>query len=687
MKEGFLNARDFGASGSEYKTTAHATSGSNVFTLDDVGDFKVGEEVYLPGANIHFETQVLFERKDMRPPHIRRPWKFYTKIEENQVEFRGYDGSQGDWVTYFFDIYPEAPNTFRWSKNYGRDWCEDVPLKTGEWTSLGDGTEVKINDFKQREWGATAIFVCSSRLFATIEKIDGNTVTLTAAANKTCASEIMHSDSAAIQRAIDAAIAEKKNVFLPNGRYRLTKTLQIINPTDFTFEGESGVNTVLDNSLGALGVESQEGSCFHTSNGDAVTLRNIRMVGSLGYKDRDMGANLFCRGGSSVFGFYFHKSNATCFESTKRILVENCHARKMSAECFYSSSEKRETANPPDAYTTEITYMRCSVEDCARNAFNNNDKAEGTSILYCRLKDVGNAAWEGASRLIKIHGCYMCNTGSIAIGNVRRRAENLYRFGAGQHIITDNYFEGRTTTGDVAMIKIGSIGTQITVANNVFVNFNSPAINVVGEGQAVDTPPENVIITGNSIDLTAVGEESRERYGIKITSNFVTASDNHIFVRGDMDEKVTAIKLSDDVNRLSIHDNTIAGCKYAIRSEKVVGEVGEVEGDRVFYRNETIAGVTTKPMLVRPDSHLYRGWAVKWLSDGSVSEIVEFDPYGLGFTIKEPRKMSFGDKFYIYGPKALPWSIHHNVIENCEQAIEIDSCVENRAILDGNIIG
>jgi len=686
VREGFLNARDYGASGSEYKAIANATAGSKVFILNNVGDFKVGDEVYLPDSNVNLLAKHIFDRKDMSPRN-RRPWRFVRKIEDDKVEIRGYDGSQGDWVTYFFDIYPEAPDTFRWSKNYGRTWQEDVPLKTGEWTPLGDGIEVKINDFEERAWGATATFVYTSRLFATIEKIEGNAVTLTEAANKTCVTEMLHSDSAAIQRAIDAAIAEKKNVFLPNGRYRLTKTLQIINPTDFTFEGESSVNTVLDNSLGALGIESQEGSCFHTSRGDAVTLRNLTMVGGLGYKDRDMGANLFCRGGTSVFGFYFHKSNATCFESTKRILVENCHARKMSAECFYSSSDKRENANPPDAYTTEITYMRCSVEDCARNAFNNNDKAEGTSILYCRLKDIGNAAWEGASRMIKIHGCYMCNTGSIAIGNMRRRGKDLYAFGAAQHIITDNYFEGGVTNPRFALIKIGSLSTQVVVANNVFVNFNSSAINAIGECQAVDTPPEQIIIKGNSIDLTAVDIPSIQRYGIKITSNFATVSDNHIFVRGDMDENVSAIILSDDASRISIHDNTIAGCKSAITSEKVVGTVGIVEGDRIFWREEPQAGFIAKPMLVRPDSHLYRGWAVKWLSDGAVSEIEEFDAYTLAFTLKEPRKMEVGDKFCIYGPKATPWSIHHNIIENCEKTIEIDSECDNRANLDGNIIG
>ncbi len=684
MREGFLDARDFGASGSEYKTVAHATAGSKFFILDDIGDFKVGDEVYLSGCNVHFASTQLFERKDMKVRN-RRPWH-YTQPLLDRVELRGYDGSEGDWVTYFFDIYPESPDTFRWSKNYGRTWHEDVPLKTGEWTPLGNGVEVKINDFKEREWGATAVFVCSSRLHATIENIEGNTVTLSKSANKSCKTLMMHSDSAAIQRAIDAALTEKKNLFLPNGKYRLTNKLSIINAESFTFEGESAANTVIDFSLGGLDIDDFGGSCFYVKGGNEVTLRNLFMLGNLGYKDRDLGANLFCRGGSSVYGFYFHKTNATCVLSTRRMLIENCHARKMSAECFFSAGVSREAADPPGAYTTELTYLRCSVEDSCRNAFNSCDKSENVSMLYCRVKDVGNAAFEGASRFNKIHGCYIKNAGPIALGNARRRVDWLNKLGTGQHVITDNYFEGCTTDGKFPLIKVGSAASQATISNNIFVNFNSSAIAVFGEGLSGDTPPENVIISGNSIDLTAVGEESRERYGIKITSSFATVADNHIFVRGDMDGRVSGIMLSDDVVRLSVHDNTIAGCKAAIVSEKVLGVVGDVVDGVTFYREEKSITQALKPMLLRVASHRYRGWKLLWLSDNTESEILDFDPIELHFTLKEPRKMTPGDKFYIYGPNALPWSIHHNIIENCENAILIDSFVENRAILDGNII-
>ena len=682
MGEFSLNARDFGVTGSEFKTVATAAKDSNMFRLAELGDFRVGDEVFLPGCNVHLEGASLFERKDMNPK-TARPWKHNQPLLD-RVEMEGYDGSQGEWKVYFIDLYPESPNTFRWSENYGRQWHEDVPITEG-WIPLNEGIRIRIHDFPQRDWGCTAVFVWSSRMSAVIEKIEGNVITLSKCANRDCQTEILHSDSMALQRAIDAALTQKKNLFLPNGKYRLTKTLEVRNPSGFTFEGEDGQNTVLDNSIGALGIERQAGSCFWVTGGESVTLKNLSMIGNLGFADRDLAKNLFCRGGTSVFGFYFHKTNAVCFQSTKRILVENCHARKMSAECFYSMGAMKETAEPEEQYTRSMTYLRCSVEDCARNAFNNNDKSEHTSILSCRVKDIGNAAWEGASRFTVVQGCYMSNTGPIAMGNTRRRLPLLYKRGSGQHIISDNYFEGSTSSDGTPMIKVGSIATQIVIKGNVFINFNAPAISVVGETQSVDTPPENVIITGNSIDLTAAEGDPRERYGIRITSSFVTASDNHIFVRGTGEESASGILISDDVSRLVLHDNTIAGLGAGIRSFEVLGTVGDVIDERSFYRMEDPVATASKPMLLRPMSHRYRGWVLQWLSDGTESVIEDFDPLKLIFTLEKPRALHRGERFRLYGPNDLPWSIHHNMIDNCITPLSLDTVTGKRAVLDVNI--
>ena len=682
MFEGYLNAKDFGAAGSLFSTRAHSVAGSAAIVTEEIGDFKVGDEVFLRGVDPHIESAVLFERKDMSVAN-RRPWKHCQPLD-GRVEFDGYDGSQGDWVVYFIDMWPESPDTFRWSNNFGIDWHDGIPYSDG-WTVIDGSVRVKINDFKEREWGCTAAIVCSSRKISTVYSIDGNTLTLSDTLSTSGTLEVMHSDSAAIQRAIDAALEQKKSVFLPNGRYRLTSTLVIKEPSGFTFEGESAGETVIDDSLGMLGIERLEGSCFSFIGGEDATLKNLTMFGCYGFAERARGANLFCKGGTSVYGFYFQKSNATCIINTKRVLVENCHAKRMSAECFYSMGKPRELAESGDRYTRSITYRDCSVIDCARNAFNNNDKAEGTSIINCRIENVGNAAWEGASRFVKIQGCYIKNTGAIAIGNVRRRVGYLNDLGTGQHVISDNYFEGCTQDHSVAMIKIGSFASQVVIKGNVFVNFNSPAIDVHGEGQSVDTPPENIIITANSIDLTAIGETSVPRYGISITSNYVTASDNHIFVRKERDENAVGIILSDDVTRINVHDNTVTGLGVGIRSETVAGYVGDVVDGRTFYRAERGASVALKPMLLREFSHGYRGWRLRWTKDGSESEILEFDPIGLTFTLVEPRDMKNGDEFLIYGPCALPWLIHHNIIDNCTAPMDLGTFSGERAALDKNI--
>ena len=681
MDERYINARDVGASGSEYKSFALSSEGSEYFTLDDIGDFKVGDEVLVIGADPHIEASALFERKDMRIKN-RRPWKHNQPIGD-RVLFDGYDGTAGDWVVYFIDMAPEMNNTFRWSNDFGITWQEDIPITDG-WISIDGDVRIKINEFREREWGCTAVFACSSRMIATVTEIDGNTVRLSSAATRSARCELMHSDTAALQKAIDMAIAEKKSVFIPNGKYRLTSMLRINEPCGLTIEGESGTDTVIDNSLGAAGVERPGGSCFYINGGSDLTIKNLLMIGCYGFDERKKGANLFCKGGTSVYGFYFMKSNACYILNTKKVLFENCHARKMSSECFYSQGASREIAEPADNYTRSITYLRCSVEDCARNAFNNNDKAEGTSILYCRIKDVGNAAWEGASRFIKIHGCYMSNTGCIAIGNIRKRLDMYNKLGSAQHIITDNYFEGGTSIPNVPMIKVGSFASQVVIKGNVFVNFASSAIEVRGEGQSVDTPPEGVIISSNSIDLTSVGKESEKRYGMRISSSFVTASDNHIFVRGE-DENVTGIILSDDATRISIHDNTLAGLGTAIISENVVDYVGDVESDTVFYRKEGLSSVALKPMLLRVGSHRYRGWKLRWEEDGAESEILDFDPTELFFTLKEPRKMKDGDKFSIYPPGVPSWSVHHNIIDSCKENIKFESTAARRVTVDQNL--
>jgi len=47
----WLNARDYGASGSKFQTVAHSTAGSNQITVADPGDFQAGQGVMVSRCN------------------------------------------------------------------------------------------------------------------------------------------------------------------------------------------------------------------------------------------------------------------------------------------------------------------------------------------------------------------------------------------------------------------------------------------------------------------------------------------------------------------------------------------------------------------------------------------------------------------------------------------------------------
>lgn len=685
MTEKYLNARDFGAKGSSFTTKMKATAGSNIIEVENIGDFEVGDEIVATKCFVNYPIKALFERRDTSPIN-RRKWIHNQPIGD-RIIFDGYDGSQGSWTVYIFDFSPEEKDVFRWTNDNARTWHEDVKIQDG-FTDIEKGIRIKINEFKEREYGCTAVVVCDDKMVAVIEKIEGNKIYLSETANVTAEGELSHSDSLGIQKAVDAAIESGKSVFLPNGEYTLAYSITVANAGSLTFEGESATGTVIHNRYSHIGIEKEGGSCFVVKDCRDFTLKNLFMTGNCSFKDRDIAGIIGTNGGDSVWGFYFMKTNAVCLMNNESVYIENCHARGMSAECFYASGIYREIAENPDQYRRSIIYDRCTVEDCARNAFNNNDNAELTSIINCRVIDVGGCSWEGASRFVRITGSYFRNAGSIALGNVRGRSARGYldKLCTGQHIITDNYFEGGICYGH-AMIKIGSCATQITVKNNTFVNFNSGGIWFMGDCGDSDMPCENLIVCGNSFDMTAADGESCERYAMRLTAPFATVSDNQIYVRNGKDDKFTGIIVSDDVTKLSVHDNTFSGCATGIIAEYAVGTVGLVNGDNTFFREGVRSGhMETKPMLLRPLSDHYVGWKLVWLSDMTESEIEYFDTSTLQFTLKENRKINSGDKFYIYNPKALPWSIHHNIIDNCDVPLYLETYSGRRALVDNNII-
>ncbi|MBM4049413.1 MAG: hypothetical protein FJ279_30325, partial [Planctomycetes bacterium] len=396
----WLNARDCGASGSKFESPATTTAGSNRVAVKEIGDFKVGQGVMVSRCNIHYTEAQLWGPKTKRV--APRPIK-------GELEFRGYDGSKGSWTVYVLDVAPAAQPAFRWTDDLGRTWSANVPIDK-EWHKLSGGLEVRFGDL---DWpsGYVVTFGARDQLVSRIEKVEGNVLTLKDAANRSATDAVVrHCDDAALQDAVDRAIKEKRHLFVPPGCYRLARGVTVQDPAGIIVEGANAVDTVLDITEG-------NGSCISLKGGTEVTLRNLRFVGHSGFDTRDQMGSMRTQGAVSVWGFYFKLCNAVHISGTERVLVENCHATRMSMEAFYSQGPGRWKGREPKSYSKAITYLRCSAVDCARNAFNNNDFAENTSVLYCRIVDVGGCSWEGASRFVRFIGNYVRNAGTVAMGN------------------------------------------------------------------------------------------------------------------------------------------------------------------------------------------------------------------------------------------------------------------------------
>jgi len=662
----WVNARDCGASGSQFQTTAATTAGSNQIRVADPGDFKPGQGVMVSKCNVRYS------HKSLWGPHEKyaasRPLK-------DEVEVRGYDGRAGSWVTYLLDIAPGTPSAFRWTDDLGRTWQPAVPI-TYDWQPLSGGTEVRFAKFDWQN-GYTVAIAARDQLVTTIESIEGKTLTLRDAANRTVADAVVrHNDTGALQAAIERALGERKSLWIPIGRYRLAGSLNVNDVSAIVIEGENAVETVLDISEG-------EGPCFRVRGGTEVTIRNFAMLGHMGFDERDKAGIMRTKGGTAVWGMYFKPCSALGISGTERVLVENCHARRMSVECFYSQGPGRVGSQEPKAYTKAITYLRCSVEDCARNAFNNNDHAENTSVLYCRVRDVGGCTWEGASRFVRFIGNYVRNGGTVAMGNIRSRAAHLEQLASGQHIIADNVFESGVPYGG-CMIRAAGGANQVIVRNNLFVNFNSSAVDISGATGPRDLPAASALVTGNIFDMTAVGDEPKPRIAVDVTACEVTVSDNQIYVRGQCDPLLTGIRLRDDALDLIVHDNLLRNCGEGIAGRRVQGRISEVLDAKTFLRMDSSAHLP----LARRNSHRYRDWNVVWLKknqpDGG-SVIESFDPETCRFTLREPRSMKVGDVFEAYPPSAN-WNLHDNTITGCQQPVVLEGYGSETSLLRNNLI-
>ncbi len=662
----WLNAKDCGASGSKYETAASTEAGSRRITVADAGDFAVGQGVMVSKANIRY-----------LPTKLWGACQTYrnSKPVNGSVEIRGYDGSEGSWVTYVLDIKPSPKPAFRWTADLGRTWHPEQPI-THDWQPLEGGIEVRLN---ARDWETGYVIAIGARdqLISQIEKIEGNVLTLSDPANRTVKDAVArHNDTTALQTAVDQALKEKRNLYVPIGHYRMAHGLRVNDPAAITIEGASAVDTVLDISEGV-------GSCISLKEGTEATIRNFRMIGFMGFKERDMAGGIKVHGSTGIWGFGLKPCNAVTIMNTERVLVENCHASRMSGECFVASGRSRGAVKPGRSHTKKITYLRCSVTDSARNAFNDvMCGIENTDVLHCRIVDVGGCSWEGASRFVTFAGNYVRNSGTVAIGNLgpANRDDTYPSLGSGQIIVADNVFEGGVSYGGCA-IRSARGATQVIVRNNLFINFGSAAVEVGGGSIGNTYPSANTTVTGNIFDMTAVDQESTARTAILICSDDSIVSDNQIYVRGTNDALVTGIRLREPAVNAIIHDNLVRNCGKGIESTAARTAVKKIVDEATFD-----AAYGPVPLGWQP--HLYRGWTLSWFRGGKLigsSEIESFEPLASRFKLKQPGDIKKGDMFEIRAD-AANWNIHDNTIDGCLMPITLDSPGSATSFVKGNLI-
>ncbi|NCO39276.1 MAG: hypothetical protein CO096_25470 [Armatimonadetes bacterium CG_4_9_14_3_um_filter_66_14] len=174
------------------------------------------------------------------------------------------------------------------------------------------------------------------------------------------------------------------------------------------------------------------------------------------------------------------------------------------------------------------------------------------------------------------------------------------------------------------------------------------------------------MVRGNIIDLTAVGKPAPARAGLDLAASDVTASDNQVSVRGEVDPNVTGIRLSEPAINLLVHDNLVRTCGHGIVARPCRSSVTEVGAHGTFLESAL--------PLEWPVGHRYRGWNLVWLGGANTDKlctIAEFDAETCRFRLEQPLKISVGDSFAIFPPSAN-WTLHSNTIADCRRPVALD---------------
>ena len=564
---GWVDARACGASGSDFQCRAVARAGSAELKVDDPGDFQVGQEVTVSDCRIHHYGTVYNDRE----PYYGRNIKPLV----DELEVRGLDPGK-TWQTFLLHITASQPTTFSWMTVapehqrkvtthpiLKRHWAwngEHVPLPDG-WFPLTDGVEIR---FRKKDWrvGQCVAFHARNRLVAKIVDVRGRKLLLERKAEKDAETAVVrHFDQTALQRAVDQAIAEKKGLFIPAGRYRLDAGLWIRNAS-LNVEGTHPDHVLLD-------VTEAHTAVFWMAGGREVAIRNLGMIGHTGFLEMPANVEFVTASGHAFFPMANQQMEvkgcaAANIVSTERLLFEDVKVSRMASEAFYLHGSDRYGAPPyvqfqhdgmPELqkqYTKSCIFHRCQAFDCGFNVFNNNDYAENTEILHCHVERAANFC-ENPSRFTRIIGNYVkdgCST-SVHLGAQPDDNGGLRKIAGAHAIITDNVFEGGIFSGGIA---IGKTASNVTIANNLFIGFSKETAICIWGG-------DRVIISGNHIDLTRVEDNpDNQRCGISIETSGVIVFGNHIYADGELAEKATGINIADHVVGIHIHDNIIENC-------------------------------------------------------------------------------------------------------------------------------
>lgn len=694
---GEINAQGCGASGSEFQCCGVIRAGSNEVVVEDIGDFRPGQWVTVSGCYVHYYGTLY----NTAEPYLARN----QRTLEDEVELRGLADGRS-WQTFLVHFDKTHPVTFRWmvvdpahqtlathAPIFHRHWQwqgQDLPIRE-EWVPLVDGVEMR---FRKRDWkpGESISFHARNRLLAQIIEIRGRTLVLSERANRDAPQAVVrHHDQVALQAALDRAVAERKMLFIPAGRYRLSTGLWVRNAS-VRIEGVHRDHTILD-------ISEDHTAAFWIAGGREVVIRNLAMVGHTGFLELPSYMALTTATGHPFWVTANEQMQvkgcaAVNAVSTEHLLFEDLRVTRMASEAFYLHGSDRYGKAPyiqaphegmPELqkqYTKSCIYHRCHVSDCAFNAFNNNDHAENTSILHCHVERTANFC-ENASRFTRIIGNYVkdgCPT-SVHAGVIT----DPHALGPTQAVIADNVFEGGILNGG---LHIDNCATQVTVTNNLFVGYSKESAIFILGGR-------RVIVTGNHIDLTRLDSNAdNARCGICVEASNVTIADNHIYARGERTDRTTGINVADHAVNVHIHDNLIENCHGGLRSGRRI-YVGDSEHGR-FEFHHTVAEVAeaVDPRAFREKGLPricdyppgYSGWLLRWLTGPSANRIVTLDHACGGdqtVELREECPFNAGDRFAIY-PRRANWQVHHNTLTDCTHPIVLDLFSQEGLSLENN---